>query len=498
MLSGTHELYNLTPIDVANLINTQLNIASYLIHPLAVDKSLPDQHFSTNEELWRAIITEKVHANVTVHLEGFLLFEWFPRSPGLFHTDEGREARESAMHCRRPVSVPRLLDAQMRRRDQQSEQIDFLEIFDPYGKSLMLNGGIGCIRLRPKVIDEGTVWFLSASSTAVAHEGFPVAVPDTLFQRHVDMIKREGALRCTVRGKLKFMPESMIELYRRYRGVPQVYLLADDLAPQSLSDDRGVDLLVTVGIGFLSSYEAESYDRHLSNHRFGPPPYEPSGAYASYASFNPRLPGALDHASAWLEEVYVKGIYEGTVVTDFDEQLAHFSEATFSLSHVLNNRLDAPAVQTFIETVQIDGADLGNLFAGLQRIEHLNIERVEKMENKKITIANSTVSAPIVIAETVQESFNVPKNAKTDQGLKELLDRLLKAVAEAGAKSPGEAAEYAARDAKHLVEEATATKARPDEALRFAQRVKEWATTIGEVGKPIVQLVGSVLPLLNR
>src|SRR5436309_3168861 len=52
--------------------------------------------FHSNNGIWEAILREKLRYNATVIFESFFLFEWFPRSPGLFHTDSGRFARQEA------------------------------------------------------------------------------------------------------------------------------------------------------------------------------------------------------------------------------------------------------------------------------------------------------------------------------------------------------------------------------------------------------------------
>ncbi len=67
--------------------------------------------------------------------------------------------------------------------------------------------------------------------------------------------------------------------------------------------------------------------------------------------------GSVSETAEWLEEVYVKGLYGGSVVTDFDEQMARFASATFSLNGLMRNELDRTAVQTFVDTVNICGGD---------------------------------------------------------------------------------------------------------------------------------------------
>lgn len=360
MGNSAPQLYSLYDEDIRTLVNTHVGTANYLMRPVESVQQLPDTTFLTNEEVWQALLPprEQLRANLNAQLDGFLLFEWLPHSPGLFHTYEGRQARADAEFCRRQLPVPRVLPAHLLRHDDPDHE--FLEIFDPYGKLSMLKGGIGCIRLRSTHRDSEDIWLMSASSSGIAHEGFPVAIPDHIYQKYIDTIKTDGALRCTLKGKLRFLPSALVELYRGYKGVPQLYLLAEDLIPSQTRDPQ--PLLVTVGVSFLSSFEGQNK------------------VYASYATFDPSVRDSVSETAEWLEEVYVKGLYSGSVVTDFDEQMARFSDAAFSLKGVMQNELSKTAVQTFVNTVNVYGGDTTHLFTSLQTIQNVHIERLEKME----------------------------------------------------------------------------------------------------------------------
>jgi hypothetical protein len=472
------QLYGVYQEDALHLINTQIGTANYLLRPQVPQPGLPDEVASTNEELWRNVLPSKeaYRAGMTLTLERFLLFEWLPRAPGLYFTSEGKHARKLAQGFLRQVPVPR--PSGTAQLDSRIKDREFLDVYDPYGKIAMLKGGVGCIRLRPKMLEGGMFWFLSASSTGVAHEGFPVALPDSMFQRHIDRIKNKGALRCTLRGKLQFVPDAVAELYREIRRVPQLYMQVEELIPSS--DHHADSQLVSVGISFLSEFEGL---RKM---------------YASYATFDSGQSGSLDETVDWLDEVYVQGLYGGHVITDFDEQMTRFSGATFSLRNIMENHLDLQQVQTVIQTVNLYQADTGRLFAGLTSINHLHVERIDRMEqNKSINIGSgASVSAPVVIADEIQRSFNTLRDSNADPDLKGLLEKLLKEVQEAAQATRSPEGENAARDSRNLVEEATASMPRAGESARLGTRVLAWAKTIGEAGKPVVELITAILPLL--
>ena len=276
MGTRTPQLYGLYDEEIKSFINTHVGTANYLLPPVKHIRSLPDAIFAKNEEIWNAILPphELLHANVTVRLDNFYLFEWLPRSPGLYHTREGRQARQVAEGFRRRVTVPRLSQTQkLHQNGDPDTGRDFLEIYDPYGKISMLQGGIGCVRLRSKPVALGEAWFMSASSSGIAHEGFPVGIPDHLYQRSIDDIRRFGAVRCSITGKLRLLPEPLVELYRGYRGVPQLYLLAEEIEFDREISGRP-DLFVTVGVSFLSNFEGHGK------------------MYASYATFDPSTAGS--------------------------------------------------------------------------------------------------------------------------------------------------------------------------------------------------------------
>jgi len=94
----------------------------------------------------------------------------------------------------------------------------------------MLRGGVGCFRIKPRTLRTiGQVYFMSASSSVIAHEGFLVALPDSLYNRWIDPIRKHGAIRCSLTGRLQSIRrKDIVQLFEDYTGVPQVYLLVED------------------------------------------------------------------------------------------------------------------------------------------------------------------------------------------------------------------------------------------------------------------------------
>lgn len=282
------------------------------------------QAFAQNTTLWRAIVAAaEVTERVQIELKDFFLSEWMPLRPGLFHTQNAAQSRRMALQTStiRPddAEAPDVLRQALRlsrsRRGWQRRH-DHIRLFDPHGKMQMIDGGIGCVRLKPVATRANHRWMLGASSTGVMHEGVPVALDDNLWDRYFKDIRRAGGLRCTVRGTLRFVPSGDTLSQTYGRGIPQLYVEASEIDPSDKIADTPIE--VTAVATFVS--QSERY----------------RGLNASYVTFFANDRGDLEDAANWLEEIYVREAYAGRIITDFDEQTQRFSNATFSLNKLMN------------------------------------------------------------------------------------------------------------------------------------------------------------------
>lgn len=300
--------------DFERAIEAQLAPANLVLPPAptAAETRTAVSNCDSNESFWGKVLNEGIRANATVTLTYFLLFEWFPRSPGLFHTKRGKFAREDA-------ADHRIL------RSTEKYSSPEVTVYDLYGKIRMLEGGLGCIRLLPKKTENGTLWFMSASSTTSAHEGVPVAMRNSHYNRCISYISTYGVMPCSIIGTLKFLPKPLLSLYGDYTDVPGLYLLVEEVEPASSPTrlPKGPPL-VSVAVTFGADISQVS---------------------AAYVSFVPGDSGSIASALEWLDR-YVDS-YGGTVVTDFDEQMRRFSGAVFSLDKVCNGRLSESEMRPF-------------------------------------------------------------------------------------------------------------------------------------------------------
>jgi GTPase SAR1 family protein len=129
-----------------------------------------------------------------------------------------------------------------------------------------------------------------------------------------------------------------------------------------------------------------------------------------------------------------------------------------------------------------------------------NIMEENMKQEKVIKIGKqATISAPIIIADTIESSFNMLAESNIENELKALLDQLLKAVNEVAKETPPEQAEIAemmARDAETLVREVSSSKPRRQWYEINLEGLKQAAINIGEIAEPVLEIVRKLFPLL--
>jgi hypothetical protein len=450
-----------------------------------------DRFYHTNEEFWGDILEtrpdRRLRPNTTIRLDGFRLTEWVPRSPGVFHTDLGRDARVEAYRWIRPDSnrIGSRAPLDQRANNTNNDLNHLPVIFDPNGKLSMIEGGVGCIRTKSWRVksDEPSQewWLVGATSSAVAHEGLPVRLSDDLYRSFIDDIEGGGVIAALI-GKVRFIPDELVALYGYGRGIPKIYVEVEEVLPRAERRGRRDRCLVSAAVSFQSDYE-------------GVP-----SLYATYVTFDTGEPRSLQRAVEWLDKTYVSQLYGGRIVTDFDQQSTHFAGATFSLDCLLRAKLDAANVRNTIDVLSL-GANADRIIAALQQVRTIHIEKVGQM-TKTQTINfgnNATVSAPVTIADTIQGSFNTIQASQADPDVKDLLEALVTAVSQAACSSnvsEGQARSLA-RDSKDLAKEATDPEPRIDVCRSFLSRIEETAKAIGEVGVPVIKIVAELSSLFG-
>ena len=271
-----------------------------------------DLKAESNSQVWKYFITEQLFDTRRLTLEHFHLFEWFPIAPGKYHTDRGKQARRIAL--------------EMLERDPAGGYC-----FDPYGKSCMVEGGIGSVRLRPRQIAGEPHYFMTASSSGTCHEGFPVLIPRRFYGPIKQRIMNEGAAPVTLRGEMRYIPEHLVSFFEEHRNIPLLYLHVDDLRELPSPRNTITEFSVSVAV----SFEGEFKDNE--------------GIYSTYATFDPASSDSLAKACQWMESLYVEGQHKGVIITDFDEVLPKFSYAVFGLPDLMAGKLNRPRVKKLLK-----------------------------------------------------------------------------------------------------------------------------------------------------
>jgi hypothetical protein len=326
--------------DAATGVESQLATSSLALPPVSLEKGR-DIHFATTQEFWQAILSERVRARRVVSLHNVLLSEWFPRSPGLYYTEQAAWERAEA--------IDRDLDLTPEQESmyQGSFPPDPV-IYDIYGKMSMLRGGIGCIRLKERLTAEGPLFFMSASTGLSADRGVPIALTPDDYERCIDEVTERGVLPCTLTGRLVFLPDEFISLYGGYSGVPRLYLLVTDIVPaHSPAVLEAGQPLASAAVLFRAD--------------------DPWPAIsAAFVYFVPGRRGTLAQRLPWLD-YYVSMLHGGTVLTDFDEQMTRFPNAVFSLQKVASGRLAASEITDVADLLGVDDSHIQSLMIRQQQ-----------------------------------------------------------------------------------------------------------------------------------
>ncbi len=259
-----------------------------------------DFSFKSNEHFWEVLLGERNTAFKSLKLEGFRIVDWFPRTPGLYHTKYGSRARTSA---------ERYL------REERG-----IKFYDPHGKFHLIQGGVGSVRFKPVTVEAQECLLCTATSDNYCHSGIPLAIPDRL----VSKIDFDDYKLCfKIIGKVKFLPHFLEKHFQHMSRIPQIYILVDNLEVVS-TDTLAEPIKITPMVFFTSNSSSLNTDiENELNQR------------VTYANCNAHSNKELDIACDWIK-FYVSQ-YSGVIITNFDEQRPAFEAAPFSLQNIMNS-----------------------------------------------------------------------------------------------------------------------------------------------------------------
>jgi hypothetical protein len=165
-------------------------------------------------------------------------------------------------------------------------------------------------------------------------------------------------------------------LYSRTYGIQRLYIDVEDIKDTRQAEPGEV----SVAASFLSEYQGRAK------------------LYASYVTFDPGFKGAQQSATQWMREEYIRGLYSGSMLTDFDQQQGELPGTLFSLDQVLTSPDLAAKIQTLRQ--KFGYFDWGMLekasFSFHEHEEQIMVKAIVEGKNHRVNIttgSNSPISA---------------------------------------------------------------------------------------------------------
>lgn len=382
-----------------------------------------DAVFADEMVLWEAALAgQGFYETRRLTLEDVVLTDWVPRSPGRYHTRLAATARE---------------EAKGRIVERHGDHV----VYDPYGKTSMVNGGIGCLRLAMKDVGGASVKFLGATTSGIVHRGFVVALDREQYGAIADTVDRHGGARCTITGTVRYWtPDEKLNLFM-VEDVPRIYLGVDEIRKGT----RSANDLPPLDVTPAATFDADGSE------------------YFTYSHFAPGDPGNVARAVEWMAR-YVGERYNGRVLTDFDELVPRF-----------------PVI----------GAPLTALMDRTEPLERLAAALAQHLSGTSLTIIANNFGK-VVMGETYNVTGNIGAVGRGATGtvnvqqmdlttLADELGRLRLALTELGTNAEHDVA----LDEVVKAEQAAKDRDR-DGALRHLKQAGQWALRVAtQIGVPV-------------
>jgi len=115
-----------------------------------------------------------------------------------------------------------------------------------------------------------------------------------------------------------------------------------------------------------------------------------------------------------------------------------------------------------------------------------------------INIEHGSSVGNLVVANSINNSFNKIESAEISSELKQTLQDLAKAVGEMTSSMSKESAEQVARDLETLTSEAISKTPRRKWWQLSANGLKKAAENVGKIGLPVLNLVTTLITILSK
>jgi hypothetical protein len=395
--------------------------------------------FGSNEDFWDYVVSNRSIIKLqNVSLLNFRICNWFPRVPGIFHTTTAMKFRADA----RAYTFSKSNDV----------------FYDPHGKSRMIKGGIGSIKFQPVQLEGELFWLCTATSDSYCHTGIPLFIPNYLYES----IELGEFSEYAIKGRTKFIPKSFDSNFNHYVGLPKLYIHVESLNKTNTRNSYE-PILVTPTVYFKSPQRDYGID------------------LVTYAQCESGENYNTERLFDWF--LNYTEMYEGQIMTNFDEQCPLFENATFSLQRVMQEEIRVGDVQNL------------NIYSNSTSI------RAERMESNTstVTIGNgNNISGNVVAAQTVTNSFKTIDKAVENPQIKEsivMLEESVKALVESMENKND--ANAIARDVKSFCEEVNSEMPRENTLKHYLGSISEVAAKAGAIGIKVVNVISTLSPLVK-
>lgn len=283
-----------------------LEIPNYL---LVKYKSITEGEkiYESEEEFWahllgaifhdRRIKKQELHEGDIVVLKSFQLSPWISRLPGLYWTQDWQQLKKIA---------------QQHQKDNHCLNLHY----EPWVKSLLVNGGLGSIRLDTH--DGMTIYGATSSGTIDA--SIPIICKEKVAAKLNNEFRNNKSLEVNIRGTIRRIPYT----YQFYSpNIPRYCIHVD-----TVFDVKTFTSDFTISGNAWVVYRNPKED------------FEKACGYC-YAPFNPIDETSLIESTNWILNFidhYTKGA--GFPVTDFDELTPRFKKSIVPIRTLMSDEVD--------------------------------------------------------------------------------------------------------------------------------------------------------------
>jgi hypothetical protein len=343
-----------------------------------------DRTYRHNQAFWADALSAAHYPGANIILQDFHITEWLPFAPGRYFTDWAGQQRDSAS---RYIATDR-------------------DEYTPEGKASMVRGGIGAIRLGEKQVGSELMYFLGASSNGIAHQGIPIALPNSEYKRVIHAIKDRGGCRARLVGTLRTITDELPQLHYA-RSIPRYCFFTEEAQPGKPSAPK--ELLTTTAIMF--GLDKEPHERWNYIRTDDPSLVDKSWTFCSFDPGASKT--AAQTAASWLYDYATRYSHKDPkILTDFDEHYALFTcPVEFPLRDIVRGEVDWETLRAYNK---LEAGSYIETYIGTYIKEQTNVAG----DNINVHGSGNTV----VNRSTVNNAFNRVKAAHSEDIAKALLD----------------------------------------------------------------------------